>query len=196
MGDRAAPQLHPQDWPKVHPQSERAPVDLRGQRIYPRRFEAEPQPQSGQGSTSAIELSPVELTEKLAAIVPPFRANQLLYAGVLAGNAAWRKEVVPKVASSTDAEREARASLRVVKRDAKRGRDKLPDDAPLGWAELLKRVFGVDGLECPDCGKRMRLRTVVEGSPAALTITTSLLRSTGPPRPPPGGDGRGVCAPA
>ena len=27
----------------------------------------------------------------------------------------------------------------------------------------------------------MRLRTVVEGSPAAVTITTSLLRSTGPP---------------
>jgi hypothetical protein len=35
--------------------------------------------------TSAIELSPLELTEKLAALVPPFRANQLLYAGVLAG---------------------------------------------------------------------------------------------------------------
>lgn len=48
--------------------------------------------------TSAIELSPLELTEKLAALVPPFRSNQLLYAGVLAGNAAWRGEVVPKVA--------------------------------------------------------------------------------------------------
>ena len=47
------------------------------------------------------QLSPLELTEKLAAIVPPFRTNQLLYAGVLAG---------------------------------KRGRDKLPDDAPLGWS--------------------------------------------------------------
>ena len=46
--------------------------------------------------TSAIELSPVELVEKLAAIIPPPRANQVIYAGVLAGNAAWRKEVVPK----------------------------------------------------------------------------------------------------
>ena len=144
--------------------------------------------------TSAIELSPLELTEKLAAIVPPFRSNQLLYAGVLAGNAAWRSEVVPKVPTSTDAQREARASLRLVKRDGKRGRDKLPDDAPLGWAELLKRVFGVDGWECPECGKGMRLRTVVEGSPAALTITTSLLRSTGPPRPPRGGDDREAYA--
>ena len=40
----------------------------------------------------------------------------------------------------------------------------------------------------------MHLRTVVEGSPAALTITTSLLRSTGPPRPRGGGDDRGVYA--
>ena len=40
----------------------------------------------------------------------------------------------------------------------------------------------------------MHLRTVVEGSPTALTITTSLLRSTGPPRPRGGGDDRGVYA--
>ena len=33
-----------------------------------------------------------------------------------------------------------------------------------------------------------------EGSPAALTITTSLLRSTGPPRPRGGVDDRGVHA--
>ena len=84
--------------------------------------------------TSAIELSSLELTEKLAAIVPPFRANQVLYAGILAGNAAWRTEVIPKVPSSTEAEREARASLRLLERDGKRGRDKLPDDAPLGWS--------------------------------------------------------------
>ena len=144
--------------------------------------------------TSAVEFSPLELTERLAALVPPFRANQLLYAGVLAGNAAWRAEVVPRVPSSTEAEREARASLRLVKRDAKRRR--RPDDPPLGWAELLKRVFSVDGWQCPDCGKPMRLRTVVEGASSALTITTSLLRSTGPPAPLRGGDDRGVCAPA
>ena len=104
-----------------------------------------------------------------------------------------------KVPSSTDAQREARASLRRVKRDGKRGCDELPDDAPLGWAELLKRVFGVDGWELSnptpaDCGERMHFRTVVEGSPAALTITTSLLGSTGPPRRSGGGDDRGVHA--
>ena len=80
--------------------------------------------------TSALELSPLELTERLAAVVHPFRAHQLLYAGVLAGYASWRGEVVPKVASSDEAKQQARAALRLVKR----GRDKLPDEAPLGWA--------------------------------------------------------------
>ena len=144
--------------------------------------------------TGAIELSPVELVEKLAAIVPPARANQVLYAGVLAGNAAWRKDVVPKVPTSSEAQREARSSLRLVKREAKGGRDKVADDAPPGWAELLKRVFGVDGWECPDCGKRMHLRTVVVGSPASMTIVAGLLRSTGPPAPRRGGDDQGVHA--
>jgi len=144
--------------------------------------------------TGAIELSALELCEKLAAIVPPARANQVLHAGVLAGNAAWRAEVVPKVPSSTAAEREARASLRLVKREEKAGRVKVAGDAPPGWAELLRRVFGVDGWACPDCGERMRLRTVVVGSPASTTIVTGLLRSRGPPAPRGGGDDQGVHA--
>jgi len=43
----------------------------------------------------AIELSPVDLVEKLSAIVPPPHLNTVLYHGVLAPNAAWRQEVVP-----------------------------------------------------------------------------------------------------
>ena len=65
---------------------------------------------------------PLELTERLAALVPPFRANQLRYAGILAGNAAWRGEVVPTVPSSTDAEREARARQAPRRRAAGMGR--------------------------------------------------------------------------
>jgi hypothetical protein len=60
------------------------------------------------------------------------RANQLLHAGVLAGNAAWSGEVVPNVPSSDEAKREARAPLRLVKRERKQGREKLPEDVPLG----------------------------------------------------------------
>jgi hypothetical protein len=43
---------------------------------------------------AVVELMPLELVEKLAARVPPPRANQVIYSGVLAGNAALRPEVV------------------------------------------------------------------------------------------------------
>lgn len=89
--------------------------------------------------TSAIDLSPLELSEPLAVGVPRFHPKPPLCARVLAGNAAWREELVPKAPSSTGAEREARASLRPVKRDGTRWRGELPDGAALGWAGLLER---------------------------------------------------------
>lgn len=144
--------------------------------------------------TGAIELSPLELAEKLAAIVPPARSNQVLYHGILAGNAAWRKEVIPKVASSTEAEREARASLRLVKRAGQGGGGSIPAAGAFCWAELLKRVFAVDGWACPSCGERMRLRAVVDGGGAPTRVLTGLLRARGPPETPPEGDDRGVHA--
>ncbi len=64
--------------------------------------------------TSAMEFSPLERAERLAALLPPSRANQLLRAAVLAGNAASRGEAVPRVQGSDEARQEARASLRLV----------------------------------------------------------------------------------
>ncbi len=46
--------------------------------------------------TGAIQLSRLELMERLAALVPPPRKNQVLYHGVLASRAAWREEIVPQ----------------------------------------------------------------------------------------------------
>lgn len=129
--------------------------------------------------TGAIELSPCEFVEKLAALIPPPRANLVIYSGVLAGNAALRAQVVPKVATSTEAERERRAALKLAKRDAKRS--KRAEEA-FGWAELLQRVFKVDGWECPHCHKPMTLRAIVKGSTATYTrILSGLEKATGPP---------------
>ena len=40
-------------------------------------------------------MTPLELVERLAAMIPPPRKNQILYHGVLAPRSAWRKQVVP-----------------------------------------------------------------------------------------------------
>ena len=45
--------------------------------------------------TTHLLLSPLELIEKLAALVPPRRLNLIRYHGVLAPNASARKQIVP-----------------------------------------------------------------------------------------------------
>ena len=130
--------------------------------------------------TTGIELSPLELVEKLAAIIPPPRANQILYAGVLAGNAAWRAEVVPNVPTSTEAEREARAALKLVKAEDRRARGERAEQRRC-WAELLRRVFEYDGWACPHCHKPMKLRSIVIREPATTQVVSGLLKATGPP---------------
>ena len=45
--------------------------------------------------TTHLVLSPLELIEKLAALVPPPRLNRVRYHGILAPNAAGRRLVVP-----------------------------------------------------------------------------------------------------
>ena len=39
----------------------------------------------------------------------------------------------------------------------------------LAWAELLRRVFAVDVLECPHCGGRMRLLAAIQPPEATAT---------------------------
>lgn len=129
--------------------------------------------------TSGIELSPLELAEKLAAIVPPPRAHTIVYAGVLAGNAAWRAEVVPQVPTSEEADREARRARKLT-RPKVAGKDEKRDDAP-GWADLLKRVFGVDGWRCDGCGQPMKLRAIVIREPATTRVVRGVLGARGPP---------------
>ena len=52
----------------------------------------------------------------------------------------------------------------------------------LGWAELLRRVFAIDVLECPRCGARMRWLSVVHPPEATRTILECLdLPARAPP---------------
>jgi hypothetical protein len=126
--------------------------------------------------TTAFVFSPLELVERLAAIVPPPRANQILYRGVLAGNAAWRAEVIPKPKPESQeaaAERRARRLTRHPRLD--------PAGEGSSWADLLQRVFAVDGFRCSRCGERLRIRRLVVNPPATNRILEGLRRATGPP---------------
>ena len=117
--------------------------------------------------TTHLVLSPLELLEKLAALVPPPRLNLIRYHGILASNARDRDRIVPRA----DDEPEATAES-----------DPQPCSHRLSWCQLLARVFSIDVTECPDCGGPMKIV-------AALTDPSSIrsyLEGVGlPARPPP-----------
>ena len=126
--------------------------------------------------TSALVLSPSELVERLVALVPPPRANQVIYRGVVAANAAWRAEVVPSPPPETPDEAKARRAKRLTRHP----RMRLAGERP-SWSDLLERVFRVDGFACPGCGGPLTLRCVVVNPPATRRILDGLRRATGPP---------------
>jgi len=99
---------------------------------------------------------------RLAALVPRPRTHQLTYHGVLAPAAAWRDLVVP----GSPARR-----LSTVRTPRRR----------LTWAELLKRVFAIDVLTCPDCGGRRKLIALIQDGPLVRKILAHLGLPTEPP---------------
>ena len=88
--------------------------------------------------------------------------NLIVYHGVLAPNAKWRREVVdfgrPQVerASSATTPRKVSASYNRT------------------WAELMRRGLDIDVLECPACDGRMRFVAAVMLSSAIRRILRHL----------------------
>mgnify|MGYP003729809509 CR=1 FL=1 len=85
--------------------------------------------------TQAFLFEPLELMEKLAALVPIPRANLVRYHGVLAPASKWRAAVVP---SPDEEERPGHCSSQPAPVPA----DRVP------WAWLLRRVFLIEVLRC------------------------------------------------
>ena len=101
--------------------------------------------------TTHLVLSPLELIEKLAALVPPPRLNLIRYHGVLAPNATDRAAIVPGPQAEADEE-------------TCNGRHaELPSTYRRSWATLLARVFRIDVTKCPDCGGPMRIIAALTG---------------------------------
>jgi hypothetical protein len=118
--------------------------------------------------TSCVILTPLELIERLVALVPPPRKNQLRYHGIFAPNSKLRKAVVPP-----------KAEPECVVTDAgerSRGKNKT-------YAQLMGRVFEIDVLACPRCNSRMKMISFITESKAIRDILASLKMATAPPEP-------------
>jgi len=116
--------------------------------------------------TTHLMFDPLELLERLAALVPRPRINLVLYYGVLAPRAAWRNEVVP--AQMAD-EAEGSGGTRECGHHTRVGRRPNWD-----WADLMQRSFGFDVLACPRCSGRMRLVALIRDAAVVARILRHL----------------------
>jgi hypothetical protein len=182
--------------------------------------------------TTHVVMERRELLERLAPLVPPPRAHQVRYHGVLAPCASGRDWVVTQSLGSSGGQRRE-GSPSVVESAGARGLDRpggateRPSDKELeapvlvqptegervgaravpsmrdpiessadtacaiegrrssstasaselarrsrrtAWADLLRRVFEVDALRCPDCGGRMRVLSAITEPDVARRI--------------------------
>jgi len=136
--------------------------------------------------TTHIVMSPLELMQRLAALVPRPRLHLIRFHGVLAPHAKPRPEIIPSsghqaghipvpgipsvpVNTNTPSADHAEAP---------------PAVAPvrLSWARLLNRVFEIDS---PQCGGTLKLIAAIEDPPVIAKILTHLgLSARAPPRSP------------
>ncbi|MEK6608957.1 MAG: transposase [Myxococcota bacterium] len=128
------------------------------------------------GSTHLV-FEPLELLEKLTALVPAPYAHQTAFHGVFASAAKLRKSIVPAPepppAESTPCDTDAA-------RDTAHARRRR-----VAWSALLARVFDLDALACPRCGGRMKIIAVVTNAHAVRAILTHLRFDADPPHPHP-----------
>jgi hypothetical protein len=130
--------------------------------------------------TTHVIYEPLELVERLAALVPPPKFNVTRYFGVLAPAATFRPLVIPRAqAPSPPSHPGCQATVEPPETDSgnvKKKRGFQPRN--YSWAQLMTRVFALDVLACPRCGARMRILCAINPPDAIRKILACLGFST------------------
>ena len=147
--------------------------------------------------TTHVILAPLEMLEKLAALVPAPKAHLVRYSGILAPAAKWRALIVPSSLAESapishpPCSAETAPCAREFSAAASVGApvEPTPVQSPATrhgrnyrWAELMKRVWALDVLECPRCQSRMRFLAAIHPPETTRKILDCLgLPSRAPP---------------
>jgi len=115
--------------------------------------------------TTGIRLSPLELLEKLAALIPLPHVHLVRYGGCLAPHSHVRGSVIP-----------------TPRQQGVDGEDAPPGTPYWTWARLLKRVFALEMGTCPWCQRGvLRLIAVITQGEVISKILRHLKRAADPP---------------
>jgi hypothetical protein len=131
-------------------------------------------PKSGPGAGGALILTPIELLERLAALVPPPRLHRHRYFGVLAPHSPLRTAVTALAPEATTAPPPPIAAPAAEPAHRRAAR--------YAWALLLARIYEVFPLVCPRCGSAMRIVAFITDGPTVRDILGHLGEPTAPPR--------------
>ena len=115
--------------------------------------------------TTGIRLSPLELLEKLAALVPLPRVHLVRYAGCLAPHSKLRDAITPTPRHQGVDESKASSAT-----------------PHWSWARLLKRVFALDLGTCPFCQRgTLQIIAAITQAEVIQKILRHLKRAADPP---------------
>ncbi|MEJ7746081.1 MAG: transposase, partial [Luteimonas sp.] len=122
----------------------------------------------GPGGSGPLLLTPLELLDRLAALVPPPRIHRHRYFGVLAPHAPLRAAVtalaVPALTTPAPPRNPSAPAAEPIHRRAAR----------YAWALLLARIYEVFPLRCPQCGGAMRILAFVTDAATVRDILAHL----------------------
>lgn len=121
--------------------------------------------------TTAMKLTPMELMERLVALVPRPRVHLTRYHGVLGPHYKHRRQIVPKP-----------PELKLVQENQTKEPQQLElKKKNIPWARLLARVFSIDVETCSKCGGRMKIIAAIEDPKVIRKILEHLGLPTKPP---------------
>jgi hypothetical protein len=127
---------------------------------------------------TVLSLTPLELIQRLAALIPPPRAHRHRYHGVLAPNAPLRAAVTALAPAASDYN--AVAAEEKSEENAVEGLWRSP--ARYLWAMLLARLYESTPLVCPICRADMRVIAFVTDGDSVRHILEYIGERTDPPR--------------
>jgi hypothetical protein len=114
--------------------------------------------------TTAIKMTPMELMEKLSALVPRPRVHLTRFHGVLGPHYKYRKQIVPP----------GPPDLKIAGAKEAADSDKPPSAKRISWARLLKRVFDIDVTVCSACRGKVKIISAIEDPKVIKKILTHL----------------------
>jgi hypothetical protein len=130
-----------------------------------------------------IVLAPLAFLKRLTALIPPPRQHQIRFHGLLAPNANRRADLIGlATVDKTDSAPVPEKIMETTPPEPTGSSKTCSRARRIAWAALLKHVFQLDLLVCPECQGKRKIIAAVTKPDAIEKILTHLGLPTQPPR--------------